>query len=108
MIFNLLSSPLTLVGKLFDKDDTKIYGIIFVVIWLLMVLVSWVIVGPTAKLIFKVITSVVGYALSIFFYLKADKISPEFLPSEFVVFLIASAIAGYTFGLLGYYFFLLY
>ena len=114
-ILNIALSPLTILIKFITEaeksgsDESEGFlAFISIVFWLVFVLIGWVFVAASATPLFLIVTCVVGYLLTLQFFFNFNTANRhgEFL--TFVFFIMAAIVAGYTFGLLGHFFFLLY
>jgi hypothetical protein len=101
-------SPITIIVKFIKEDDTGVLAFLCIVIWVFATVFTWAFVATTASVIFQVITFLAGYGLTWLFYHKIDGLGSDDSISMFLFFLIIAAIAGYTLGLAGHAFFLLY
>lgn len=112
MIDNFLAKalcPVTIIAKVIKKSDGDDFlSVMTIVFWVIGVLISWVVVPATATLAFQIISLIVGYFLAHLFYSKVDtyQTNSDFL--EFIFMISIGFIGGYTFGLMMYFFFLLY
>ncbi len=105
---SIVFSPLTIMIKMIRSDSDGLRTILSILACVITTALVWIFVAPSASPLFYIISTLMGFMLTIFFYFKIEDIEDKLEWVPVIFFLVAGLVAGYTLGMFGFAFLLLY